>query len=182
MKRLLLLRHAKSDWAADYTGDHTRPLAKRGRKSARRMGRFLVTADLRPDLVVSSTATRARDTADMAADAGAWTDVAVHATDALYEASPDALLGVVRALPDAATTVLLVGHEPTFSMTAGRLIGAAAVAVPTGTLAGVDFEVERWADVAFGAGTLCLLVPPRVLDGLGLKKAAELVNASRNNP
>lgn len=176
MKTLLLLRHAKSDWDAEYGDDHARPLAARGQKAARRMGRLLAVAGPRPDVVVTSTATRARETLERAAAAGGWADVVVHPTDALYEASPEGLLAVVRALPDEAETALLVGHEPTFSTAVGRLIGAGAVAMPTAALATVEVEVERWADVAFGAGTLCGLVTPKVLRGLGLKAAAAKAN------
>lgn len=171
MKTLLLLRHAKSDWGAEYEDDHERPLSKRGRKAARRMGRFLAVAGLRPDLAVTSTADRARDTLARAARAGGWTGVPVHATDALYEASPEALLDVVRALPTGTTTALLVGHEPTFSIAAGRLVGSAGLAMPTGTLARIELDVVHWEEASFGGGTLLWLIPPRALAGLGLKQA-----------
>ena len=72
MKRLVLLRHAKSDWDADYGADHDRPLNDRGVRSAEAMGRFLAEVGQVPDTVISSTAVRARTTAELAIAAGGW--------------------------------------------------------------------------------------------------------------
>jgi phosphohistidine phosphatase len=171
VKTLLLLRHAKSDQGPEYPDDHARPLAKRGQKDARRMGRFLAVAGLLPDVAVSSTAERALDTLTRAMEAGGWTDVPAHATDALYEATAEAVLDVVRALGADAETALLVGHEPTFSHVVSRLVGGGAVEMATGALARVELDVEGWAEVEFGRGALAWLVPPKALRDLPLKKA-----------
>ena len=170
MRTLLVLRHAKSDWDVA-GGDHARPLAKRGRKAAARVGRFIAIAGPMPDLVVTSTAIRARDTAARAARAGGWGEVRVHATDALYETSVDGAVSVIRALPDEAETVLLVGHEPTLSDRVGNMTGCSAVTMATASLATVVLDVGRWEDVELGLGALDRLVPARSLEGLGLRGA-----------
>jgi phosphohistidine phosphatase len=170
MRTLLVLRHAKSDWDVG-GGDHERPLAKRGRKAAARVGRFIAIAGPRPDLVVTSTAIRARDTAARAARAGGWTDVPVHATEALYETTVSGALAVIRALPDEAETVLIVGHEPTFSDLVGGLVGGGCVEMATGSLATVKLDAERWEDADLGPGVLDRLIPARSLDGLRLGAA-----------
>ncbi len=172
MRTLLVLRHAKSDWDVA-GGDHGRPLAKRGRKAAARVGRFIAIAGPMPDLVATSTATRARDTAARAARAGGWSEVQVHATDALYETSVDGAMSVIRALPDEAETVLLVGHEPTLSNLVGGLTGCGGVAMATGSLATVLMDVGSWEDAELGMGALDRLVPARSLEGLGLRGALE---------
>ena len=163
MKSLYLLRHGKSDWDADYGGaDHDRPLAPRGEKAARRVGRFLAEADARPDRVIASTAVRARTTALLAHEAGRW-GCPLLETPTLYEASAEAVLALVQAEPAATGRLLLVGHEPTWSTLTQRLIGGGSVRVPTAGLVRVDFEVEQWAAARFGSGTLRLLLPPKML-------------------
>ena len=72
MRQLLVLRHGKSDWDADYRGDHERPLASRGRRAAAAVGRFLAAAGPMPDRVLSSSAVRALSTVRLAAEAGRW--------------------------------------------------------------------------------------------------------------
>lgn len=162
MKTLLLLRHGKSDWDADYGADHDRPLAERGQKGARKMGRFLTTARLVPERALTSSAVRARETLATAAESGGWTGPA-RVTEALYDATPEAVLGEIRQTPDDADTLVVVGHEPTWSALVSLLIGGGAVEMKTAALARVDLDVDRWADAAPGRGTLALLLPPGAL-------------------
>ena len=122
MKLIVLLRHGKSDWTATYDSDHDRPLAKRGRRASRRMGRFLSKAGLAPDLIISSTARRAHETARIASEAGSW-DCALETTDAFYLCEPEAVIDAVRRLPSDCARVVLVGHEPTWSESVSQLIG-----------------------------------------------------------
>ncbi len=162
MKTILLLRHGKSDWDADYGKDHSRPLADRGQKGARKIGRFLTTARAVPDRALSSTATRARETLATAAEAGGWSGPA-RVTDALYESTPEDVLREIQSETDDAQTLIVVGHEPTWSGLVSKLIGGGAVQMKTAAVAAIEVEVERWADVQFGRGSLAFLLPPRVL-------------------
>jgi phosphohistidine phosphatase len=164
MKTILLLRHGKSDWDADYAHDHDRPLNERGRKAAKTMGRFLAASGPTPDQVITSTAVRARTTLDLAMKAGGLT-VPVRATRDLYGAGPSDLLREIHTADDAADVLLLVGHQPGWGETVGRLIGGAAVRFPTAALACIEVGVARWRDVAFGRGELVYLVPPKALKG-----------------
>ncbi len=163
MKTLLFLRHGKSDWDADYQHDHDRPLAKRGVKAARKMGRFMAGAGLVPGAAVTSSAVRARRTLEVAREAGGWTEVPVRVTDDLYDVFPGDVLEVVRREPEATEVLLLVGHEPTWSETISALIGGGQVRYPTAALARVDLDVGAWQNVAFGLGQLQLLLPPKLL-------------------
>ena len=166
MKTLLLLRHAKSNWDADYASDHERPLSKRGRSAASLMGEFLTMSDLVPDRVVSSTAIRAHKTALLAAKAGRWS-CPIDTTGRLYEASPEDVLEVVRGCDDSDNQLLLAGHEPTWSESTGRLVGHAHVKFTTATLARIDFSMESWKQADFGRGTLVWLVTPKLLGKIG---------------
>lgn len=112
MAELLLLRHAKSDWGTGLA-DHDRPLNDRGRKAAAAMGHYMQGEGLLPDLVICSTAVRARQTLACVTEAGQL-QVAVQYEPALYGASASAILEVVRRDGGAAERLLLVGHNPGF--------------------------------------------------------------------
>ncbi len=162
MKTILLLRHGKSDWDADYGPDHDRPLNGRGREAARTMGRFLATSGTRPDRIVTSTAVRARSTLEIAREAGGLT-APVREARSLYGAGPAELLRTIHDQDDAASVLLLVGHQPGWGETVSRLVGGGAVRFPTAALARVDVAVGRWQEVGFGRGELVWLVPPKAL-------------------
>lgn len=164
MKTLLVFRHGKSDWKADFDHDHERPIKKRGRKAAALMGRLLAEAGEAPDGIVTSSAVRARQTLDQAVEAGGWT-APVRVTRALYEADPARVLAEVRAEPDSTTTLLLVGHEPTWSELVSDLIGGGTVRFPTAAVARIDLDVETWAEARFGQGELVWFLIPRFFDG-----------------
>jgi phosphohistidine phosphatase len=122
-RRLVLLRHAKSAWPD--VADHERPLAGRGRRDAPRAGRWLRQAGYVPDLVVCSTALRARQTWQLAA-AELASSLPVRFEPRLYGASADDLLELVRQSPSEVETLLVVGHEPTMRELALLLASAAA--------------------------------------------------------
>jgi phosphohistidine phosphatase len=165
MKILLLLRHGKSDWTADLA-DHDRPLAPRGRDAAGRIGRFLADLGQVPERVVSSTAVRARDTAKRAAKVGEWVPE-IETTDEFYGIDPDRLLAWIHGVEEPAGSLLLVGHQPTWSMFAEGLIGGGNLRFPTAALARINLHVERWADVYPGCGELVWYQIPRVLKRIG---------------
>lgn len=161
MKRLMLLRHAKSDWNASYDSDHDRPLSKRGVRAATAIGRFMALTGLLPDYAVSSTAVRARRTLELAMDGGGWGCPANY-TEALYGSGPHDVVRVIGELPSSAEHVLIVGHEPTWSGLAELLTGG-SVRVVTGTLVGIEFDFADWRHVGLRSGRLTFTIPPRLL-------------------
>jgi phosphohistidine phosphatase len=171
MRRLLLLRHAKSSWAEPGASDHDRPLNRRGEEAAPRIGAYLRRHKLIPDGVLCSTARRARATWDLvAAEAPAAPPAAYEAR--LYDASPRTLLDVFhRALPDA-RSVLVVGHNPGLQEVATQLIAAGDLddrerlreKLPTGGLVVIDFAIEDWAKLHARSGRLERFVVPRMLE------------------
>jgi phosphohistidine phosphatase len=165
MFRLLLLRHAKTERGAGGR-DHDRELTDRGRRDAALIGRFLARAELVPELVVSSTATRARDTARLAIEAGRFR-APLRETPALYECPIERALDLVRSLDDRVSTVLMVGHEPTWSALASILAGGGRLRLPTAGLAYLEFGVESWSETTPGSAELRGLVTPALLGGVG---------------
>jgi phosphohistidine phosphatase len=148
MKELLLLRHAKSSWKAQELDDHDRPLSKRGKQDADRMGRLLRGAGVVPDRVISSTALRARTTAAAVAEAGAFPR-GPELSPKLYLSEVEGHLELLRELDDACPSVLLVGHNPALEELLRTLTGAEA-ALPTGALACVQLPVDRWSELQSG--------------------------------
>jgi phosphohistidine phosphatase len=160
MRTLLVLRHAKSDWAGGHA-DVDRPLNTRGRVTARLMGRFLASTRQTPDAVICSPAVRAQRTLELAMEEGGWS-CPVRTAEALYGDGVAGTLAEVRREADVNETILVVGHQPTWQDLVQRCIGGGRVGFPTATLARVDFEGDRWVDVEPGEGILTFLVPPKL--------------------
>ena len=160
MPALMLLRHAKSDWSAEYGADRERPLNKRGVRSAREVGRFVADYGLVPDLVLTSPAVRAADTVQEAAAAGGW-KTRIVTVSGLYGADPSFVLHVIRRVEDT-RRLMVVGHEPTMSGFLERMSGS-YLRVPTGTLASLIVRSTRWADIGWETGEVELFVRPRLL-------------------
>ncbi len=165
MRTLILFRHGKSDWDAPYASDHDRPLAERGRNAAQLMGRLLAQIDQVPELAVSSSAVRARDTLQLAARAGGWTSM-IRVDSALYATTAGEVLRWMHLLGRSPSTLLLAGHEPTWSDLAGQLVGDAMIRVPTGCMLRIDFACDDWQSVDFGSGELRWLIPPKLVGKL----------------
>lgn len=145
MKTLLLLRHAKSSWKNPHLVDHDRPLNKRGRRDAPRMGRLLAEENLLPDLVLSSTAIRARTTAEMVAEAAGY-DGEIRLSSELYHASPESMLAALASLEEPLGRVLLVGHNPGVEHLLWVLTERDE-RCPTAALARISLDVDRWRDL-----------------------------------
>lgn len=162
MKTLLVQRHAKSSWKHPELSDHDRPLNKRGKRDAPRMGRLVAAQGLRPDVVVSSTARRARRTAEeVARHAGC--EGAVQLDRRLYLASPDEIVDVVRGVAGSARRVMVVGHNPGLEDLVARLAGRRET-LPTAALAALHLSIRSWTELtASTAGDLAGPWRPREL-------------------
>tara|TARA_B100000315_G_C14539667_1_gene570247 strand:+ start:344 stop:835 length:492 start_codon:yes stop_codon:yes gene_type:complete len=163
MKSIILFRHGKSDWDIDYDVDHNRPLAKRGIKAAKKMGRFLAEQNQLPDLVISSTAVRARTTVELAMEAGNW-NCQMELESAIYGGSPGTLLKLAQQQDNTLDSICLVGHEPNFSMFISRASNDGYIRFSTANMAKIDFQVNQWKDIRFYEGKLDWLQRPKELD------------------
>jgi phosphohistidine phosphatase len=146
MKTLLLLRHAKSSWKDPDLPDHDRPLNKRGQNDAPRMGKLLKDEDLIPDLIMSSTAVRAKKTAELVAKACKYKGE-ISLNKSLYGAEPADYLKILQELSDKHKTVLVVGHSPSVEETVDVLTGSPDVIMPTCTLAHISLPIQNWAEL-----------------------------------
>lgn len=160
MKSLCLVRHAKSSRDDPTLADRDRPLDDRGRRDARRMGERLDKRGTKPDLMISSPARRALDTAELIAGKLDYRAGNIMVDESLYAATPDQVLALIRALDDKVKCVMLVGHNPAFAELAGRLSDAIA-GMPTCAVAEFAFDTRKWSDVGALAPTKATLRLPR---------------------
>ncbi len=166
--KLTLLRHGKSDWDVPVNDPIDRPLKKRGRKDAHRMGAFF--ADMVPDLIVCSPAIRTRRTAELFAEGAGYTkDIKID--ERIYLASYEKLLEVVHELQ--ADHVLMVGHNPSVGQLATYLDGkdgreiVTQLHMVTATAAHIVFEnLGNWDELTENSGQLRAMVTPRFLRSL----------------
>jgi phosphohistidine phosphatase len=171
MRRLMLLRHAKSDWSAPGTRDQDRPLSTRGREAAPKMGRYMARHGLVPDLIVASPAARVTET--LALVLPAFDKQPKTLPDArIYETDAGELLKVVEAAPRSVHSLLLVGHNPSLAELAALLMASGDVELrqrliekfPTAALAVIDFPFDDWSKIHPKSGRLDRLVLPKALD------------------
>jgi phosphohistidine phosphatase len=162
MKRLLLLRHAKSSWDDPRLADFDRPLNDRGLRAAPLVGRFIRERKIKPDLVLSSPAERARRTAELITEA-AQLSAPTRYDERIYEATVPRLLEVVSQIEDEVEELLLVGHNPGMEELLETLTGERR-GMPTAALARIILDVEKWGRLRPGAGRLELHVRPKELE------------------
>jgi phosphohistidine phosphatase len=170
MKRLFLLRHAKSDRSDADLVDFERPLNKRGRQAAPAIGRFMRKEELIPAVVLCSPARRTLETWEALAPA-LRTEVPLKTAKRLYLAGPGEILRQIHELPETAGSALVIGHNPGLQSLALDLVGGGdaagrarlAAKLPTAGLAILDFAVDRWSEIGAGGGALARFVAPRDL-------------------
>jgi phosphohistidine phosphatase len=167
VKTLHLLRHAKSSWDEPGLADRERPLNKRGRRDAPRMGRALAALIPVPDIHVSP-ARRARLT--LAGLCDGWPALAARPAsveDALYTFSAAQVLDWLQRQPDQRSSLFVIGHNPALTDLINLLAGQPVCAnLPTAAYARLGLRIGRWRDIGPGCGDLeCLLRPRQLAEG-----------------
>lgn len=160
---LWIIRHAKSSWADPGQADFDRPLNARGLKDGKRMMRWMRAQARHPQCIISSDAARARATAEFVRDGFSVAPDRLLFDHRLYHASPEALLEVVRELPDDCPSVALVGHNPGSTEFINAIVGSVVVEdLPTFGIALATLPA-RWLDARFACATFVALQTPRTL-------------------
>ena len=164
MKRLILIRHAKSSWSSGAADDQSRPLNDRGRAAAAKVGGWLEAQGYAPDTVLSSNATRCAETWEAIAPALAASPE-VSFDQALYLAGPQAMLSALQGA--SGDVVMMLGHMPGIGEFARDLRRDPPPAhedfqkYPTAGVTVLDFKVENWSEAQMGTGKFVTYIAPR---------------------
>ena len=163
MKTLILMRHAKSSWKDPDLSDHDRPLKKRGRKDAKRIARELLKHDLIPELILSSTAARAKETVEAVLES-LEDDIPVEYSEALYMAEPQDFLDILATLPSDLNVIMLVGHNPGMEAYL-QIINGNIESMPTASLAKLKLKLDDWQGISIDTpGKLAGFWTPKSLE------------------
>lgn len=161
MKRLFLIRHAKSSWDAQGLDDIDRPLNKRGKRDAPFMGARLQRYGVQPDLIYTSPARRARTTAQLIAGCLGYPEERIEQHAGIYSSELNRLLELVQQTDNGVNVLFLVGHNYVLTDLAEFLTGEALGNVPTCGIVGVAFDIRSWKDVAGGEGQMLFFDYPK---------------------
>ena len=144
MKTLLILRHAKSSWKHPELADHDRPLNKRGKRDAPRMGQLLKQEKLVPELILSSSAKRALRTAEAVAQSSGYEND-IHVVNGFYHASSETFYNIIARSPDQYSRIMIIGHNPGLEVFLEDITGYWE-RLPTAALAQVELPINQWVD------------------------------------
>ena len=162
MLKLFLLRHGKSSWDDISLIDIDRPLGKRGIKDAPLMGKYFIKEHKKPQIIISSPARRARETAELFADAIDYKLDNIRLEQSLYEAAVDDIMRVIYGIEDTYDRVMLIGHNPGFTELANHLAAETSIDnIPTCGLFGVEFDVKSWKKIEPKKGKFLFLDYPK---------------------
>ena len=162
MKRLVLIRHAKSSWANPLQSDFERPLNDRGEHDAPMMGKRLKDAGLIPDKIISSTAKRAARTAKLIAEKVGYSTEKIDWREDLYHCVPSVFEEVIAETNDKVETLFIVAHNPGITEFAAQISGPGKINhMPTCAVAGVEFDSDHWIDFSLVKKELFLFDTPK---------------------
>ena len=146
MKKIILVRHAKSYWGDQSLSDFDRPLNKRGKNDAPFMGKILKEKSVKPDLIISSPAKRAKKTALVIADKIDYPQNKILFNEELYEASTNDILKVLKKVDEVNQTVMLFGHNPGLTLLNNFISNNYIDNVPTCGVVALEFD-KNWIDL-----------------------------------
>ena len=161
MKYLFLTRHAKSSWSNPGLADIDRPLNERGKKAAPFMGKLIMDKGEKPELLISSPAYRAFSTAKAFGEAMGLVENDIIINRTIYGAGAQQLLGLVQNQDDLHKSIMLFGHNPTFTSFVNFLTGSNIMNVVTCGVVRIDFECSSWTEIDFGSGRLAYYEYPK---------------------
>jgi phosphohistidine phosphatase len=161
MKRITLLRHAKSSWDSPTKDDFDRPLNARGERDAPDMGQRLEARGVRPSLMLSSTANRAITTARTIAREIGYPIEFIQPEQELYLAWPDKILDILIREGAQFNDIMIVGHNPGLTELANNISNASVDNLPTCGAFAIDAEIDNWADLPNNPGTLAWFDYPK---------------------
>jgi phosphohistidine phosphatase len=163
MKTLYIVRHAKSSWEFTGLGDHERPLMEKGRQRTSLITEYLKKNNVSPDLLISSHATRAFDTAVLIAQAIGYPPESIRINKMFYHANEEDIFDEICEVPDTVQSLMIVGHNPTFTDFANQFLDSKIEWLPTSGVVSVSFNTERWEKIMETKSSLNFIIFPKKL-------------------
>ncbi len=160
---LYIVRHAKAEDRAIFMADHDRQLTSDGTMVAARVGHYLHAKAILPDVMISSTAPRAKDTAKVVAEQIGYDPAQVRLDELLFDGGPKAYLKALNALPDTMQSAMIVGHNPDVSYLAEFLTHQPIGSMSKGAVIAVTFDNLTWAEVSARTGNVAFEIEPKKL-------------------
>ena len=161
MKTLYIVRHAKSSWNFPELGDIDRPLNERGKRSAPEMGLRLANKGIKPNLLISSPAKRARSTAKKIAKMIQYPKDRIIIEDKFYHGMEEDVIQVIRSTPNNNNGLMIFGHNPGFTELANSLSEANIYNIPTCGIVAISFNTDHWKDIGTTSGKLIFFDYPK---------------------
>ncbi len=163
VKTLYIVRHAKSSWDDFELSDHDRPLLPIGVKKTKKIVSFLVSKELEPDLLISSSAVRAYETAKLIAEGIGYDSDKIVKSKALYHAGVDEIYDELFSVDNNVDSVMLFGHNPTLTYFANIFIRREIDNLPTSGVVSVEFKTNSWEMIANAKFKVNFVVFPRMI-------------------
>lgn len=167
MKKLYLIRHAKSSWDNPNGNDFDRPLNERGKREAPQMAKLLKQRKVLPDRLITSPALRAWTTCEIFANVLNVDQHKIEKTEKLYHASPDTWLSILRGLKehpaDKEDVVLMFGHNPGITEFANELLSVTIDNIPTCGIVSATLKIKTWKEIGLGSGTMDAFDYPKIV-------------------
>jgi phosphohistidine phosphatase len=165
MKTLYVVRHAKSSWEFPALPDLDRPLLEKGKKRTKRVIDFLLKHHVRIDLIISSSALRARETADYLARGIGFDPESIKLDPSLYHADSELLFDQFLDLNDDITSLMLVGHNPTLTNFVNNWLNPPIDWLPTSGVVCFEFDALRWEDIRTATARVKFVAFPKLIKG-----------------
>ena len=163
MKTIFIARHAKSSWDFSHLNDHDRPLLNKGIKRSKLIGKYLAQNSITIDLIISSSAVRTFETARIIAKSIKYPVENIQINRMVYNTNVEGLTDLLYGLPDSIESVMLAGHNPTFTSFANQWLDEQIDWLPTSAVVGISFETEKWEDLSMAACETKFVITPQML-------------------
>lgn len=162
MKTLFIVRHAKSSWEYNVPDDE-RPLLQKGIKRTNKIAEFLLNKNIKVDMLISSHAVRALDTAKIIAEAIGYPEEKISISPQVYHGGTDQLYDELFKLPDDIQSVMLFGHNPTFTSFANHFLDRKIEWLPTSAVVSITFKTDTWVKIPMCKWSTKFVITPREL-------------------
>lgn len=161
MKTLYLVRHAKSSWDQSGIEDHERPIIEKGKKRTKVIIDYLLSQDITVDLMISSFAVRALDTARIIARALNYQESEIQISKSIYHGDADSLLDLFYDISDKVNSLMLFGHNPTITNFANFFLDKKIDSLPTSGVVCLEFDTDKWEEISTAKKRTKFVISPK---------------------